>query len=278
MRSASRGRVSNPQAYIGASKNMRRFAGVDADGALSSDSRNILQQGLITGGEQNIKNVEQIIKYLQGDRFRKWIESEIKNALSSHAFGEDGAPAAMTEFDDTSIWQQINSINAWIRNHRDPDAQDISADTLTLTVNGSEEAVSGNPFNPLSGEDQTIDIDLSSLMPENPFYPMKYQTFEANTPNGITEYGSLEAGTQVILIKKMLANANGIKLTNINKGANNERFLFVQMAGDSPFATNVTCQFLGAPPPNINLQQAAIVLINGDYAMYQQVSGGGAMS
>jgi hypothetical protein len=273
-----RGVLSNPQEYRNTSKNLRNFVGVNNDGTVSTDSRKILQQGLIKDEKQNVHNVEQIIKYLQGDRFRRWIEGEISKYIRENPAGEGGT--VENPFDPSNILNEIQRIWNFVNNIEiNPGGGgEIDTDKLVLTVNGSQTGVTGNPYNPQLGNDQNININLFDIIPENPFYPMKLQIFEANTPNGVTEYNTLNADTQVILVSKMLQNANGIRFTNINTGINNERVVFVHMYSGSPYTDNVQVQFMNAPTMNVRFQEADLVFISGNYCMYQPIGSGGAMT
>lgn len=283
----NKGILTNPEAYRNASKNMRNYVG------LNGDSRKILQQGLILEEKQNIHNVEQIIKYIQSDRFKQWVEGEIASYMARNPIevnneewpepepgppGQDGRDGN----DGRDGVDGRDGQDGQDGKDGKPGIEDFG--NLYFTVNGSTTGVYGPPYDPTDVNGNTFNINLSEILPDNPFYPMKVQNFEANIPNGFNLYDGqleLQSDTQVILVKKMIQNANGIRFYNMNANLNNERVLFVHMSSDSPVIDNLQVFFsiaaTGGISMNARLQEANLVFISRDYCMYQSIGAGGQM-
>jgi hypothetical protein len=90
--------------YSNAPKNLRNF----------HEGKNIVPQGIITDPQQNVHNVEHIIKYLQSNAFDRKIQSMIDAAIGK-AFGnlpegENTTTTIENRFDPSSTNQAIQNI------------------------------------------------------------------------------------------------------------------------------------------------------------------------
>jgi len=279
---AKRQRNAPLGSYSNAPKNLRNFA----------TGSNIIPQGIITDPQQNVNNVEHIIKYLSSNAFRRMIDDQVKGYLASNPSGGEGE-VVENPFDPSGIWQNINNLWNTINNWQNPEIPEIEIPPfpplglLTLSVNGTQTGVSGNPYDPL-GPDNNFNINLFDIIPENPFYPMKVQNFVADIPNGYNQYdgqAELQSDTQVILVKKENQNAIGIRFYNMNAALSNERVMFVHMSSDSTYTDNVQILFStgtqgGSTGVNMNarLQEANLVFISRDFCMFQPIGSGGSMN
>jgi hypothetical protein len=296
--------LKTPEQVRGLSKNMKRYL----------TGEKVLQQGIIEGDKQNVHNVEQIIKYLDSNAFRRMLDAAIADWMSRNPVqadeggnadapappGEQGMPGSpgssgqdgeqgASGADGSQGEQGIQGDKGDKGDKGDPGEPGISDfGRLYLTVNGNTAGVTGTPYFPPETTNRIFNIDLTQYIQENPFYPMKYQVFEANTVNGYTQYNGqvhLNSDTQVILVKKMVQNAIGIRFYNMNASSNNERVLFVHMSADSPITDNVQILFStgsagGSAGVNLNarLQEADLVFISRNFCMFQPIGSGGSMN
>jgi len=157
--------------YSRASKNFRSFR----------DQSRIIPQGIITDPQQNVHNVEHIIKYLQSNAFRSMIETMIQGAIDNLPKNEAGETIINNEntFDASSILNDIRNIWNWINNYTPPVIPDIPPyavpgdGKLTLMVNGNP--IGSFTANQATDDDVNIELtegnDLGdNLVSNTPFY------------------------------------------------------------------------------------------------------------
>jgi hypothetical protein len=93
--------------YSTAAKNLRNFA----------EGRNIVPQGIITDPQQNVHNVEHIIKYLHSNAFDRKIQAMIDASISAipEATATETSTTVENSFNPARINQEIQNLWAAIR-------------------------------------------------------------------------------------------------------------------------------------------------------------------
>jgi len=226
--------------YSQAPKNLRNFA----------QGVNIVPQGIITDPQQNVHNVEHIIKYLYSDAFiRKlqgslgdWIKGLIGDAVGAIEFPEGSTTEVSNNttnnvenpFDPSEINNEITNIWNWINNFEPPEIPDYAVPgngKLTFSVGGIK---IGDDYFANQSNDTPINIELTEggggvdpdLVANVPWY-----VYCNNAPNAAYDIQTMPHNVRFLIFRGTTA-AN---LTNVRvrTALNNRDFYVINRTNNS---------------------------------------------